>query len=86
MRSLQKVCGVTAIMLAVGTIEAYVRMCAAKAVTEAARGTGFRVPSEKEMATTIRVQVRIPAGVTVTSVDPKPGGAVQQDYDQVVWS
>jgi uncharacterized protein YcnI len=87
MRRVCTVGGVVALMLlAAGTASAHVRVSAPQAVTGQPATLDFRVPSEKEVATTIRVSVSVPTAVSVTAVDPKPGWAVQQGAGQIVWT
>ncbi|QUQ64362.1 YcnI family copper-binding membrane protein [Kutzneria sp. CA-103260] len=87
MRSVLTACGVVTLMLlAAGTAAAHVRVSAPQAVAGQPATLDFRVPSEKEVATTVRVSVRIPSGVTVSSVDPKPGWTVRQGAGEIVWT
>jgi uncharacterized protein YcnI len=62
-----------ALLFISGTAEAHVRVQSPMDVAGQPAALQFRVPSEKEVATTVRVDVALPADLTVTSVDPLDG-------------
>lgn len=68
------VAGAVGIMvLATGTAQAHVQVTAPQAVVGQAAMLDFRVPSEEQVATTIRVRVTVPADVTIIDIPPVAG-------------
>ncbi|MFD5462212.1 DUF1775 domain-containing protein [Kitasatospora sp. NPDC127059] len=62
-----------AVLLSAGPASAHVRVFADGAVPGQPATLRFRVPSEKADATTVRVEVSVPAGLGVTEVPPVAG-------------
>jgi periplasmic copper chaperone A len=60
-------------VLAAGTAQAHVRVSAPQAVVGRPATFDFRVPSEEQVAATIRLSVTVPADVTITDVPPPAG-------------
>jgi uncharacterized protein YcnI len=58
-------------LLAAGTAQAHVRVSAPKAVVGQPATFDFQVPSEEQVATTVRLSVTIPADVKVTQIPAK---------------
>lgn len=63
--------GLTAVT--VGTAQAHVRVAAPRAVVGQPATLDFRVPSEEQVAPTVRVSITVPADVTIGQV-PQPAG------------
>jgi uncharacterized protein YcnI len=58
-------------LLVAGTAQAHVRVSAQKAVVGQPATLDFRVPSEEQVATTVRLSMTIPADVKVTQIPAK---------------
>jgi uncharacterized protein YcnI len=59
-----------ALVLAAGVAQAHVRVSAPQAVVSQPATFDFRVPSEEQVARTIRVSVTVPSDVPISSVSP----------------
>ncbi|WP_223279990.1 DUF1775 domain-containing protein [Streptomyces sp. SDr-06] len=67
-----------ALLLFTGSASAHVRVFSEGAKEGSAATLRFRVPSEKPDATTVRVDVTLPAGVTCTGSPPVPGWTAEE--------
>ncbi|WP_051854243.1 MULTISPECIES: DUF1775 domain-containing protein [unclassified Streptomyces] len=81
-----------ALLLLTGTASAHVRVFAEGPKEGNPATLRFRVPSEKADATTVRVDVTLPTGVTSTSAPPAPGWtrraipASEDGATHIVWT
>ncbi|WAL67800.1 DUF1775 domain-containing protein [Amycolatopsis cynarae] len=62
-----------ALVLLAGSAQAHVRVRAPQAVVGMPATLQFRVPSEEQVAGTIRLSLTVPADLTVTGIDPVGG-------------